>query len=93
MILNESLRRARMLAAVLSAGLGTACAHRGPTTSPAPAPNPAQPGAAMPASALPQMQRVRGPLDLRVAYPPPDAVLQIAIRASCSAPPAPATRG
>jgi len=77
MILNESLRRARMLAAVLSAGLGTACAHRGPTTSPAPAPNPAQPGAAMPASALPQMQRVRGPLILRVVYPPPDAVLQI----------------
>ena len=69
MILHESLRRARMLAAVLAAGWRTACAHRGPTTSPAPASNPAQPGAAMPASALPPVPRVRGPLALRVVYP------------------------
>jgi len=75
MILNESLRRAQVLAAVLSAGLGSACAHRGPTRSPAPVTGPAKQGEA--ASVLPQMPRVRGPLALRVVYPPPDAVLQI----------------
>src|SRR5437879_744018 len=73
MILNESLRRASVLAAVLSGGLGAACVQRTPTTSPAP--GPAARGTGSPE--LPAVERVRGPLALRVVYPPPDAVLQI----------------
>jgi N-acetylmuramoyl-L-alanine amidase len=76
MIFDESLRRGRVLAAVLSAGLGIACAQRGSTT-PVASPSPASPGAtAASASALPPVPRVKGPLALRVVYPPPDAVLQ-----------------
>ena len=78
MILNESLRRASVLAAVLSGGLGAACVQRTPTTSPAP--GPAAPGSGVAAASspkLPAVERLRGPLALRVVYPPPDAVLQI----------------
>jgi N-acetylmuramoyl-L-alanine amidase len=76
MIFDERLRRGSLLAAVLSAGLGIACAQRGSTTTPMASPSPASPGATAAASALPPVPRVKGPLALRVVYPPPDAVLQ-----------------
>lgn len=77
MILDESLRRASMVAATLSLVLG-ACASRASTPTPAPGPDARRTDAGMTSSsALPPVERVRGPLDLRVAYPPLDAVLQI----------------
>jgi N-acetylmuramoyl-L-alanine amidase len=78
MTLNGSQRRARLVAAVLSGGLAAACVQRTPATSPTPGPG--APGAeTAPGSsvALPAMERVRGPLALRVVYPPSDAVLQV----------------
>ncbi len=76
MILNESLRRATLLAAALSCSLGAACAGRVPATFPAPSPAPDS-EAVSSSPALPAMPKVEGPLALHVVYPPPDAVLQI----------------
>ena len=79
MILDELARRTWALAAA-GAGLVCSACARG-----AAAPPPSAPAGAPPALAptpveptgLPPMRPVRGPLDLRVAYPAPDAVLQI----------------
>ena len=61
----------------LSASLCLACAPRA-AAPPTPEPAPGGAGAARPSSpALPPMQPVRGPLALRVVYPPADAVLQV----------------
>jgi N-acetylmuramoyl-L-alanine amidase len=64
-------------AAVLAALLGSACA-RGRVPPAAPPPAGLTPAESLPPSrALPPVAPVRGPLDLKVRYPPPDAVLQI----------------
>ena len=80
MILNQRARRARALAAVCAGLLGSACAGSAPAPV-TPADVPPSPAAARapvesPAS-LPAMQPVRGPLALRVVYPPADAILQV----------------
>ena len=80
MILDErARRRTRALAAAGAGFLCSACA-RSPAAPPAsvPAgPAPALAPAPVEATGLPSIKPVRGPLDLRVAYPAPDAVLQI----------------
>ena len=75
-LLNESLRRATLLAPALSCSLGAACAGRVPATFPAPSPAPDS-EAVSSSPALPRDAEGGGPLALHVVYPPPDAVLQI----------------
>ena len=69
--------------ALASGLLAGACAHHPAPESAAPAPEtpapevPALGAAPPPAPALPPVPRVQGPLDLRVTYPPRDALLQV----------------
>ncbi|MGN6393316.1 MAG: N-acetylmuramoyl-L-alanine amidase family protein [Gemmatimonadales bacterium] len=63
--------------ALALAGLALACG-RGSPPSPSPTPMAKAPADSFPpAGSLPPVPPVRGPLELRVVYPPPDAVLQI----------------
>jgi N-acetylmuramoyl-L-alanine amidase len=68
-------RRSALLGPAVVGMLAVACAGRPPA---APAPAPRVPAESLPSSSeLPAMEPVRGPLALRVVYPPNDAVLQV----------------
>ncbi len=57
--------------------LAAACAPRSPTPVAASPTAPARAESLAPSPALPAVPAARGPLALRVVYPPPDAVLQV----------------
>jgi N-acetylmuramoyl-L-alanine amidase len=75
----QCARRSTALAAVCAGIVGSACARSATVPGPAPtAPSPARaPAESLASPELPAMKPVRGPLDLRVVYPPSDAVLQV----------------
>jgi N-acetylmuramoyl-L-alanine amidase len=71
------IRLTRWAGAAVAGLLTVACARRAPDAA-APVPEtPALGAAPAPAPGLPPVPRVRGPLDLRVVYPPADALLQV----------------